>query len=324
MAFCPLTGAPLDSAGRPESGVVASGGRLIAGRMVAGRYRVERLLGRGAMGVVAIATDLKLGRRVALKMMRRSRRGTVDEARFYREARAMAAIRDPGVVDVYDFGVLADGSPFLVMALLEGESLAARLSGQRVLDVEEALDIAADLLMTLASVHGSQHVHRDIKPSNIFLSKENFDELTVKLLDFGISRLNDGSEALTGDGVAVGTPTYMAPEQILGGIVDERTDVCGVGLVLFEMLSGRSPYFPSRHESIAGFLQRVLTDEPLSIFEALPGLDADVGVIVMRALERRPLRRFQGAADMLEHISDARAGATTSSSRGFGFRPPRS
>lgn len=322
MSYCPLTGESIATGERVGSGVVA-GRRLAPGQVIASRYRVERLLGRGAMGVVAVAEDLNLGRPVALKMMRRNRRGTADEARFYREARAMAAIRDPGVVDLYDFGILADGAPFLVMELLGGESLAARIKAEAAIEVADALDIAAELLMTLASVHAGGLVHRDIKPSNVFLSDVNFDELTVKLLDFGISHLNDGSESLTGDGIAVGTPTYMSPEQILAQAVDERTDVYGVGLVLFEMLTGRTPFFPSHYESLAGFFHRVISDEPLSVFTARPALDEEVGAIVMRALSQRPRDRYATAAEMLEHISDARTDGTTSSSRGYGFPPPR-
>ncbi len=237
------------SDGQPATAVDAVGA-LLPGAVV-GRYRVQHLVGRGAMGAVYAAEHLELRRQVALKVVRSdSHRGGNDaqlRARLVREARAASAVRHPNVVTVHDVLELADGSPVLVMDLLEGESLRSRLDRQERLSVTEALQIADQVLAALEAAHGQGVIHRDLKPDNIFLCQQSQGEV-VKIVDFGIAKLTavEGPAAetvgLTETGMLVGTPHYMAPEQAFSDDeIDHRIDLWAVGVILYECLAGVQP-----------------------------------------------------------------------------------
>src|SRR5690606_30027952 len=207
------------------------------GLVIAGRYELEALIGEGGMARVWRAKDLTLQRLVAVKFLflreDRDRRTMVD--RFLREARIAAAVRHPNVVDLLDFGTTEEGRPFMVMELLAGESLEARLSRQPTLTLEELVRIAAGILDGLAAVHKAGIVHRDLKPDNVFLLDDD-GEVRPKLLDFGVSRETSAtsgrrSALTTNDGYLVGTPEYMSPEQARGlRDVDWRTDIYSAGV----------------------------------------------------------------------------------------------
>src|SRR5437764_4966571 len=211
-----------------------------------GPYRIVRKLGEGGMGVVYAAEDERLNRAVAIKTIRDAGDSIVRE-RFMREARAAASLSHPNVCQLFDIGD-SEGEPFLVMELLDGESLAERL-GRGALPLAEAIRITLAILTALEALHGRGFVHRDLKPSNVFLTG-----FGVKLLDFGLARelhapkvssdattMQPGASPLTLSGMIVGTPRYMAPEQILGTPVDARTDLFSVAVLLFEMVSGAPP-----------------------------------------------------------------------------------
>ncbi len=213
------------------------GGERI-GSVVAAKYRLEKLIGRGGMGSVYLATHVGVGRTFAVKLLQlESAEGEGGRERFLREARVAAAVGHPGIVDVFDVGETEDGIPYMVMELLEGESLADRLRKGR-LPVASALEIASEVLAALGAAHEKGIVHRDIKPQNIFLKKLANGISQARVLDFGIAKvMNSEASALTQTGAAVGTALYMAPEQATAQKdLDARADVWAVGA-----MKGASP-----------------------------------------------------------------------------------
>ena len=255
-----------------------------------GRFRIDRLLGEGGMGIVYAAFDDTLQREVAIKLLR------ADSARssaLLREARAAARVRHPSVCTIYEVGE-QDGVPFLVMELLDGETLAARLA-RGALGPSESVAAVAPALDALAALHAEGLVHLDIKPANIFLTSAG-----VKLLDFGLARAltaADPTTTQTGAGLLTGTPAYMAPEQVRGEVVDARTDVFAAGILLFELVTGERPF---RGATFVDILQAVLTEHPpaLSGSAALVALDR----VVQRALAKDPADRYPGAAAMATEL----------------------
>jgi TolB-like protein len=254
-----------------------------------GPYRILAPLGRGGMGEVYHAADDRLGRSVAIKVLPAEFAADADRrARFEREARAIAAINHPNICGVYDVGREGEVA-FLVMELLEGESLADRLR-RGPMAFEVAQPIALTMLETLAAVHERGFIHRDLKPANIFLTRHG-----VKLLDFGLARELKGAavpdSGATQAGVVMGTPRYLAPEQLRGQVVDERTDVFAAAAVIYEMLTGR-PVF--ERASLVDVLHAVTHDE----VEPLPSSLAPEHVdrAVRRALSKNPAERPPGAA----------------------------
>ncbi len=270
------------------------------GQTAAGRYRVLSLLGTGGMGEVYEAEHLAVGKRVALKCLWRAFWDDPEQvARFEREARVASLVRSPHVVDVLDAGKLEDGAPFLVMELLEGTTLARELATNGAMSVERALFIVRQIAAGLEAAHLAGIVHRDLKPENVFLLRVAGREL-VKILDFGVSkfRREDMDPDLTRTGTAIGTPTYMSPEQTEGmRHVDERADVWSLGVILFRMLTGELPFFA---ESYARLLIKVVSDEPAPRLRSrMPDLPRDLDAIVARCLEKSPAGRFASMAELV-------------------------
>ena len=233
------------------------------------------------MGVVYLADDERLKRTVALKMMLSLEHDETARRRFWREARAAAGVNHPHVCQIYEVGE-EGGTLFIAMELLEGEPLSEHLK-RGPLSVEQAVPIAVDMLAALGAIHASGIVHRDLKPSNVFLARHG-----VKLLDFGLARPEmktslDSIEGLTHAGTVLGTPGYMAPEQITGDTVDARTDLFAAGAILFHMLAGR-PAFSGR--TVTAVLNATLTEQP----PALAGSAAVAAVdrVIRRALAKKP------------------------------------
>ena len=230
----------LDDEGQPSSG-----SPLQIGQIVHGKYRIERQIGRGGMGIVLAAAHLQLEQLVALKVMRREL--LADERalnRLLMEARAAARVRSEHVARVLDVGQLENGSPFIVMEYLEGENLADLLDRQGALDVEQAAAFLMQCCLALAEVHVAEMVHRDLKPGNIFITRLPDGSPSVKILDFGISKDMGAARerAATTSPQVLGSPFYMSPEQMRAEVVDERSDIWGLGAILFEMLTGRPPF----------------------------------------------------------------------------------
>ena len=271
-----------------------------SGRVLDGRYRVERLLGRGGMGAVYEGRHAIVGKRVAIKMLHAEFAANEEVLkRFYREAQAAAAIGHKNIIDVMDVGVTPTGEPYLVMEYLEGEDLESMLARTGPLSVEAACAILEPALLALGAAHAKGIVHRDLKPANIFLCQVEGGRPTVKLIDFGISKMSGGAGTtkLTQTGSLLGTPSYMSPEQARGGLdVDHRTDIYAMGVILYQMLTGELPFKGDNYNTL---LISVLTESPRSLRELNPAIPADVDALVLKELDKDPAARSQSAAEML-------------------------
>jgi serine/threonine protein kinase/tetratricopeptide (TPR) repeat protein len=266
-----------------------------------GRYQITRKLGEGGMGVVYEARDESLDRAVALKLIREDIADEQATRRFRREAKTAASVSHPNVCQLFEIGE-EGGALFIVMELLQGEPLADRI-GRGPLPLTEAAPIALGVLSALTALHGGEIVHRDLKPSNVFLTPHG-----VKLLDFGLARTQKPQPAggeqtmsqLTQAGLLVGTPRYMAPEQVRAQAVDARTDLFAMGAILFEMLTGRPPF---RGNDMVEILYAIAHEQP----PALTGSAAIEAVdrVVRRALAKRPDDRYAAAAAMSQDLREA-------------------
>lgn len=253
-----------------------------------GRYEVAERVGRGGMGVLYRAIDPVLGREVAVKMLLADfANDDVARNRFFREARAVARLQHRNIVTVFEFAE-EDGSPYLVMEFLRGQSLAKRLAQGPRPSISEALDIVGQLCDGLHFAHGHGVVHRDVKPGNIWLQPDD----TVKLLDFGIAKVTTGT--VTQHQSLVGSAQYMSPEQIEGGEVDGRTDVFAAGVVLYEMLSGRKPF---EADSPTAVLVKILQEPPAPLETVASDVPPRLAAAVRQALAKQPAERFPSAAD---------------------------
>jgi len=267
-------------------------------RLSFSRYELVREIGRGGMGAVLEARDRTLERSVALKvLLRGDLAGPEARERFQFEARAAARLRHPNIVGLYEVGEEA-GNDYLVMELVEGESLAKRLEreGGR-LDPREAARIAADVADALYYAHSRAILHRDVKPGNIMLDGER-----VLLSDFGLAKDVDGEwESVTHTGQAVGTPHYMPPEQLKGekDRVDRRVDVYALGATLYQCLTGRPPFLG---QSVGSVLQQVLNDEPTPPRKLVEGLERDLETVVLTCLEKEPRDRYGSAQELADDL----------------------
>ena len=272
---------------------------FLAGSRI-GPYQIVGRLGAGGMGEVYRARDPRLDRSVAVKVLTSSRGSTPEELeRFEREARAIARVSHPNICTVYDVGQDA-GVPFLVMELLEGETLAERVLRGPV-PIDAALAIATQIAEALDELHSKGVVHRDLKPSNVMLTAGG-----VKLLDFGLAKLRDGeyedkvekatkSLHLTNQGTVLGTLPYMAPEQVEGRPADARTDTFALGVVLYEMITGRAPF---QGTSQASLTAAILTHEPPPLSSRIPTTPASLDRVVKKCLSKDPDERWQSANDL--------------------------
>ncbi|MGE0792383.1 MAG: protein kinase [Sandaracinaceae bacterium] len=259
------------------------------GRVVAERYLVHRRLGGGGMGTVYEAEHVLIGRRVALKVLLpqwASKREVV--RRFQNEARAAGALRHPGILEPIDMGKTEDGTPFLVLELLEGRDLETLLAQAGALPVAEAVRFARAIADAIGAAHAAGIIHRDLKPENVFLTTRG----QVKILDFGISKITSSiaTGPLTAPGAVMGTPMYMAPEQFEdAGKADPRSDIYALGVILYRALVGRLPHVA---DSLPGLLLAIVDGQCTPPHEARPELDEALSAIVMKALSPRPDDRF--------------------------------
>jgi len=258
-----------------------------------GRYEVERLLGRGAMGAVYLARDPAIERTVAVKLIQTTRHLDPTELekyreRFYREAKSAGKLLHPGIVTVFDVGHTEESTPFIVMEYVEGKTLAEILKA-RDPHRDESLRITSEILDALAFAHSRGIVHRDIKPANILVTPEG----QVKIMDFGIAHVV-GSELTQADDV-LGSPNYMAPEQLSKGTIDARTDLFAVGVVLYRMLGGCLPF---TGDSFAAIASAILSDEPQALDTLDPALPSALSSVVLRSLAKDPARRFSTALEL--------------------------
>ena len=263
-----------------------------------GKYELHQLLGEGAMGIVWKAYDTVLRRYVALKLLSSSFRKTKDmQERFLREARAAGAIQHANIVTVYDLGE-SEGQLFIAMELVEGRDLSDMIALRDPLALERKLDITIEVLAGLHFAHQRGVIHRDVKPSNVRVMPDG----RVKIMDFGIARLQKADA--TGSGAIVGTPTYMAPEQITNGAITAATDVFSVGCLLYELLCYQRPF---EAESVHGVLYQVLTTEPRPLRTVTPSIPAALERVVAKAMNKVPHERYESAGQMMSTLQQIRA-----------------
>ncbi len=265
-----------------------------------GAYRIERELGGGGMGTVYQAIEPNIGKKVAIKVLRATFAEDAQQVgRFEREARAANEVRHPAIIDVFAFGKLSDGRPYLVMSLLEGRSLRDEIEARGKLPERDAWTIVREVADALAAAHAAKVIHRDLKPDNVFLERMGDTPMRVRVLDFGIAKVQtkEEIERLTSTGVPLGTPSYMAPELWWGNEVDARIDQYALGVMLFETLTGKLPF------TAAGFMQLVQKH----LHEAPPALEGRPAVqtFVHRLLAKKPEERFASMRDVISAGDEA-------------------
>ncbi len=257
-----------------------------------GRYEIAAEIGHGAMGTVYKAHDPLIERTVALKTIRLDlshQAHQVFEERFYREAKSAGRLNHPNIVTIYDVGE-TDGSAYIAMEYLEGESLDMLLDNHIHLSIERIAHITLQIANGLAYAHQHGIIHRDIKPANIILMRSG---RIVKITDFGIAQIPTSEK--TGDGTLLGSPRYMSPEQVQSKVVDGRSDVFSLGIVLYEMLTGHPPF---TGDDLSTILYNIMNFEPAPPSSINEGVPEPFDRIVMRALSKRPAERYQSARDM--------------------------
>ncbi len=276
----------------------------LTGRVLDGKYRLLRLLGEGGMGSVWEAEHELIGRKVAVKVLHASLEDSADmPERFLREARTAAAVDHPGIVDVEDVGRTEEGTLYIVMELLDGESLTDRIRREGRLAPADAAGLAVHLLSALHAAHDKGVIHRDLKPDNILLTRDEAGRQHVKILDFGLSKVlsgGGGDISLTRTGTVMGTPCYMAPEQARGEKdVDARADLWAAGVILYQMVSGRLPFEGDSYNSV---MARILVESVPPLAAVVPDVPEVLAAAVATALEKDRDRRWESAAAFLEEL----------------------
>jgi serine/threonine protein kinase len=280
------------------------------GDVIDDRYELRRELGRGSAGLVFEAIHRFTHRDVAIKIVAPDVSYSVVgevRARLIREARALAATRHPGIVDILDGGTTTDGTPYIVLEMLRGRTLGGLLTARGKLSVEDSVGVALQICDALAAAHKAGIVHRDLKPENIFAVRE-YDAERIKLVDFGIAQVRAvGQGKLTGIGAVIGTPEYMAPEQLLAfDDIDERADVYALGITMYECLTGEVPYLGTYQQLL---LESASPRAPKSLLDARPEVGKALADVVHRAFAKKREDRFGSIVDLWHAIEDAVPGA---------------
>lgn len=280
----------------PETPADAVTPRPPTGRVLADRYELLDKIGEGGTAEVFRARDIRLERIVAIKLLRpQFTQDSQMRDRFSVEARAAAGLSAANVVQVFDFGTTGDGALFIVMPLIEGQSLRELLRERGSLTQPEAARIGRQVAMALAAAHARGLVHRDVKPGNVLLDRDGDAHLT----DFGIVKALSNRTEITQAGMAFGTATYLAPEQATGGTVGPATDLYALGTVLYEMVSGRPPFVGDDPASIG---YRQAWEQPVPLSTVAPRVDPELEGLVMRSLAKDPLHRMASAADVADRL----------------------
>jgi len=290
--FCPFDGEPLQAA--PDWDPASD---PLIGSVVDGRYEVLSVLGEGGMGIVYEIRHRALGKRFALKALRKDLASDGEiAARFMQEARTAASVSHPGLVEITDFGMLPGGQPFFVMELLEGQSLSAMIRRGGPIPAERAIDIVRQIAEALGVAHEHSIIHRDLKPDNIHISSAKGGRDRVTIVDFGLAKVI-GTSRLTRAGMVFGTPHYMSPEQAMGEATDHRADVYALGVVMYEMFTGRVPF---EADSYMGVLTKHMYVAPTPPSQLVG--TAELGAleaILLRCLEKKPGYRYATLRELI-------------------------
>jgi serine/threonine-protein kinase len=274
------------------------------GDVLAGKFRIERVLGQGAMGVVVAATHIQLDERVALKFLLPEALVNADAvARFAREARAAVKIKSEHVARVSDVGTLESGSPYMVMEYLQGQDLSDWMRDRGTLSVPDAVEFLLQACEALAEAHAIGIVHRDLKPANLFVTTRRDGTPCIKVLDFGISKFTGpGSDlGMTKTSTVMGSPLYMSPEQLSSTrTVDARTDIWAIGVILFELVSGRVPFEAETMPELCG---KVLSEPPPSLRGLRQNMPEAIDAIVFRCLAKDRTQRYANVAELAEALA---------------------
>lgn len=276
--------------------------------------RIEKLLGGGSFGQVFKATDTRLDRTVAVKVLHASLTGEAIK-RFHREAKALAAISHPNVLKVYATGVLNNGRPFITMEYIEGESLSSAIqSSEAGISAEESITYFIQIARGLAHCHENGLIHRDVKPENILLERKDDGSIRVRIIDFGLVRLYDNFENweeytahLTRTGMTVGTPAYMSPEQCMGKKLDSRSDIYSLGCTMYHALYGQLPFVGRDHVHVAS---KHLSETPCipELQSSKSMMATDLALVVMKCLQKDPDNRYATMSELASDLEKIKAG----------------
>ncbi len=294
-----------------------------SGRVLGGKYRLRRVLGEGGWGAVYEAVQEDLGRRVAIKVLHTDLALSSEGiARFEREAKAAGALGHANIVQVTDFQANPGEPPFIVMDYLDGETLGALLAREGRLAPERAAFVASQVLAALEVAHAAGIVHRDIKPDNVFLLEVSGVHDIVKLLDFGVAKLHGEGAQLTGGGALVGSPAYMAPEQIRGAAIDLRADLWSVAVCIYRALTGLMPF---EADSLHALMMKITESAPTPLAALRPDVPPGLVAVVERGMQKDPSGRFSSAREMaraLEPYARASGAARPRGTVAMSVQPP--
>ncbi|MFW5925429.1 MAG: protein kinase domain-containing protein [Myxococcota bacterium] len=301
--FCPHDGSPIRELPDQEPAEDP-----LLGRVIDGRYRVERQIGEGGMGIVYLATHTVLGKKLALKVLRGEMARDADVVRrFIQEAQTASSIGHSNIVDISDFGRLDDGAVYFAMEYLDGDALTQLIGRGGSVPMREAIRIIEQMASALGAAHARGVVHRDMKPDNVFILRRG-DDPVVKVLDFGIAKVGGAGAKLTKTGMVFGTPHYMSPEQAAGHAVDGRTDIYAVGVIMYEMFTGKVPF---EADTFMGILTKHMFEQPVPPSQMVEG--GPLGAIedvILRALAKKPEQRYQTMEELLADLAAVRGGGT--------------
>src|SRR6185295_16347972 len=310
LTSCPQCGKKFPNTVRicPDDGTVlehAMATTTQTGQVLDGKYRLDSLLAEGGMGAVYRATHVMLGKTVAIKLIRSAIVASPEIVRrFQREARAATALNHPNIVSVYDLGQTTDGTLYIAMEYIDGPSLKTLIQAGRPIPLTRTIAILRQVASALSTAHRHNIIHRDLKPHNIMLTEGLDGSEVAKLVDFGIAKTFDESTQLTNVGSALGTPYYMSPEQIEGRVVDARSDIYALGIILYEMLVGEVPF---ADQSTPAVLVKQLKERPVRPSLRNAAVPPSLEAIALRCLEKDPEQRFQSADAFAAALNEASA-----------------